>query len=122
MKYLLLTNPNECPKCRTQAVPKSLPAQCRACGMHLFKSTDAINRWIEETGWREFWVYCGKDYGWKHSTMLDETKPLERDHYKPEKLPDNYGTTEYLNEKIANSRIELKEALKHKKKIGIPHK
>jgi hypothetical protein len=121
-KYILLTDRNVCPKCRTQAVPKSLPALCRACGMQLFKSTDAIKTFVEQTGWREFWVYCGKDYGWKHSTQLDDERPLERDYYKPEKLPDNYGTEEYLQQKVANSRIELNKALKHKKKIGIMHK
>ena len=120
MSYLLLKDRSVCPKCRTQAVPKSLPAKCRACGMWLFKSTDAVNRFMAETGWRELWVFCGSE-GWKHSTQLDEAKPLTRD-VVTEKLPDNYGTSEFIQEKLDNSRIELKEALKHKKKIGVMHK
>ena len=120
-KYLLLTDRNVCPKCRTQAVPKSLPGQCRACGMHLFKSTDATKTFVADTGIRDWWMYCGKDIGWAHSTQIDNMQPLTRS-YEIEKLPDNYGTSEFIQEKLDNSRIELKEALKSKKKIGIPHK
>jgi len=121
MSLLLLKNKIQCPKCR-RPHRCLLPSQCRVCGMWLFLATHDFDKFQEDTSWREYWVFT-TNYGWVHQTQLKmELKPLEQDYYKPTKLPENYGTQEFINEKIANSRIELKEALKHKKKIGIPHK
>ena len=121
MNYLLLTDPKFCPSCRRNGVPSSLPAKCRCCDMWLFKATDSILRFEEDTGWREYWVWTGKDKGWMHSTQVKKEMALERE-LRQEKLPDNYGTEEYLKQKVADSRMELRDALKRKKKIGIPHK
>jgi len=112
-KYLLLLDRRQCPSCRTKNVPSSLPAKCRKCGIQLFKDTDQTKKFIEETGIRELWVFCWGD-GWKHSTMLNQ-KALER-VYEIHKLPSNYGTPEFVRDKISDSRAELRAALKRKKK------
>ena len=85
--------------------------------MHLFKATDAISKFEEDTGWREYWVWTGKTKGWCHSTQLKAEKALERE-VKLEKLPDDYGTEAMTARKISESRMELKEALKKKKIKG----
>ena len=113
--YLLLTDRNECPKCRKLAAPKQLPALCRWCGMHLFKSTDALLKFEEDTGWREYWVWTGFQEGWKHRTQVFSPAPNSRIP-NIEKLPDNYGTEAFIQQKIADSRKELKEALKQKRR------
>lgn len=113
--YILLINCDECPKCRRKSVPKQLPALCRNCGMYLFKHTDNLAAFVADTGWREYWVWTGLDGGWKHSTQLDAPTPMHR-VVEIEKLPDNYGTQEFINQKIDDSRIELKTALKRKRK------
>lgn len=121
MSYLLLKDRNVCPACRTQAVPKSLPGRCRACGMWLFLATNDFDKFEAETGWREYWVFTTQN-GWMHQTQLKiRTEALSRE-VVTEKLPDNYGTPEFIQQKIQDSRKELKAALKNKKKIGVPHK
>ena len=113
--YLLLTDRKQCPKCLRLAAPTNLPALCRNCGMHLFKSTDNLAAFVADTGWREYWVWTGTEEGWKHSTQLDAPNPLHRVVEIP-KLPDNYGTQEFIDQKIADTRKELKEELKRKRK------
>ena len=112
--YLLLKNVKECPKCRDLFAPTYLPGQCRKCGMQLFKHTDNIKRFEHDTGWREYWVYM-PDKGWMHRTQIFGERPLPR-IVEDEVLEDDYGTQDYVNRKIDNSRIELKEALKKTKK------
>ena len=119
--YILLKDRNVCPACRTQAVPKSLPDSCRACGKKLFKATDDFELYEQHTGWREYWIFTSQN-GWMHRTqVLERTQALTRE-VVTEKLPDNYGTPEFIKAKLDNSRSELKEALKRKKKIGVMHK
>ena len=113
-EYLLLKNIKQCPKCQRESAPTYLPGQCRNCGMQLFANTDNIKRFEHDTGWREYWVYT-PDKGWMHRTQIFGERPLER-FYKEEELDADYGTQEYQNRKIENSRIELKEALKKVKK------
>ena len=50
-----------------------------------------------------------------HRTQVFAERALSRE-LEEEKLDANYGTTDYLNQKIDNSRIELKQALKKTKK------
>lgn len=111
--YILLKDKKRCPKCDHATVPRSLPSRCRHCGMLLFKDTDAIKRWEEDTGWREYWVWTNLN-GWMHRTQVFDQSPIRRET-KLQKLDDNYGTEEFINQKIANSRMELKDALKKKK-------
>lgn len=128
--YILLKDQTCCPKCRTQAVPKVLPARCRCCGMMLFTIFHDFEKYERFEGWREYWVWTGIEEGWKHRTqLLDEHgKPLKQSQalereYKAPKLDDDYGTESYIERKIQESRIELKQRAKDfKKKIGIPHK
>lgn len=117
-KYLLLRDRNQCPACRTPNAPKILPSVCRCCEMRLFKATDAILRWEEDTGWREYWVWTGEAKGWMHRTQVFNEMALERE-YRAEKRPDNYGTKEFLQEKVQKQYEEAKNALK-KKKVKIP--
>jgi len=112
--FLLLMDSRQCPKCRNHSAPTYLPGQCRCCGMQLFKHTDNIKRFEHDTGWREYWVYTN-DKGWMHRTQIFGEKALSRE-VEEDVTPDNYGTQEYLNEKIDNSRAELKKALKKSKK------
>lgn len=121
-EYLLLKDKSKCPKCQSKGV-RELPGACRNCGIKLFKATDQIINFEADTGWREYWVYTTVN-GWMHRThLLDERgkfikrkpKALEREYNEPE-LDSDYGTQEYQNRKIENSRIELKEALKKVKK------
>ena len=104
-KYILLLDPKCCPACHRPTVPSHLPGRCLACGKHLFLAEHNFKRFQDETGWREYWVYTGKLEGWKHSTHLNDpqAKALEREYHAPE-LPSNYGTQEYLDQKIARAR------------------
>ena len=108
--YLLLTDKTKCPKCYIKCVPSSLPARCGNCGMRLFKAADSI-KWFEaDTGWREYWVWCGKQEGWKHRTQVFDPNPLVRKQ-KFQELDSDYGTEAYIHKQVDNSRIELKKAL-----------
>jgi hypothetical protein len=101
--YILLLDKTICPNCHHATVPSHLPGQCRHCGKHLFLATHDFQQFQADTGWREYWVYTGE--GWKHSTHINTPNAvaLEREYHAPE-LPSNYGTQEFLNEKIANAR------------------
>ena len=112
-QYLLLLDKAICPKCRRKAVPPYYPAQCRNCGMMLFLSGNDFAGYERNTGWREYWVWTGKDKGWVHrSHIFDESaKPLDRVYDIP-KLDADYGTPEYQKKKVDNSRAELKDHIK----------
>lgn len=105
--YILLGEISFCPACRRKTVPEVLPGLCRACGMWLFKASDQIKKFEDETGWREYWVWTGKQKGWVHRSHLfdtdgrivrDETA-LDRVYREPE-LPKDYGTPEYQKRRI----------------------
>ena len=113
--YLLLTDRKQCPKCGKYRVPPYPPGLCRNCGMNLFRSMDGFIQFEIDTGWREYWVWTGKDEGWKHRTQIFNPSPIKRDYNLPN-MPDNYGTQEYINQKLENSRIELKKHLSERKK------
>ena len=89
--------------------------------MWLFKGTDDFEKFETDSGWREYYVFNSQN-GWMHRTqILDEHgKPLarvnalEREYVAP-KLDDDYGTESYQNRLLANTRMELKDALKKKK-------
>ena len=113
--YLLLTNKAQCPKCNHNFVPTYLPGRCRNCGMQLFDVTDNFTAFEQETGWREYWVWTGKIKGWMHRTQVFAERALSR-KVEQEKLDSDYGTQEYINRKIDDSRMELRDALKKKKR------
>jgi predicted amidophosphoribosyltransferase len=113
--YLLLTDKKQCPKCQRNYAPAYLPGQCRNCGMQLFSVTDNFVAFEEETGWREYWVWTGMAKGWKHRTQVFAERALSR-VVEEEKLDADYGSQDYINRKIDDSRIELRDALKKKKR------
>ena len=123
MNYILLTNPKECPACRHEAAPTYLPGKCHNCKMQLFKWEDCFRKFEDETGWREYYVFTGKDFGWKHRTHLfsvEDSKPveakaLEREYVAP-KLEDDYGTPQFIERKKKESRKELVAELKKRKR------
>lgn len=88
-EYLLLKNLAGCPSCRRLAAPQRLPGVCRNCGVMLFGPDDNYERFQEETGVREYYVYNTTD-GWVHQTQLKERRANSR-VYVPPKLPDDYG-------------------------------
>ena len=112
-EFLLLRDVSICPSCRRKTVPSHLYGQCRNCGMLLFDQTNNFAGYERDTGWREYYVWTGKNEGWKHrSHIFDESaKPLDRVYEIP-KLDADYGTPEYQKKKIANSRSELKDRIK----------
>lgn len=113
MSLLLLKNKAQCPKCRRQhKVPTY--GQCRQCGMMLFDLHHDFLSYEKDQGYCEYWVWHNQN-GWMHSTQIKGPTVLDRD-YKPDVLPENYGTQEYLNQKIDDSRTELNQALQEKKK------
>ena len=118
-KYILLRDRNHCPACQRPAVPNSIPAKCRSCGMQLFKFTDNLTKWEAETGWREYWVWTGSEFGWKHRShvMGEGAKALTRSYEIP-KLPDDYGTPEYQTRRLNETRSELQEAMRKTKPKG----
>jgi len=83
----------------------------------LFRSGNDLTSYERDTGFREYWVWTGKDKGWVHrSHLFDESaKPLNRVYEIP-KLDADYGTPEYQKKKVAESRSELKEHIKTLKK------
>ena len=111
---LLLKNKHQCPKCRYDTAPQYLPGQCRACGMQLFDYTNDLQKFEDETGWREYWVWH-RDKGWMHRTQIFNERALEREIVE-DVVEEDYGTEAYINRKIDNSRIELKQALAKGKK------
>lgn len=113
MNLLLLKTKSQCPKCRREHGAK-LYGQCRQCGMMLFELTHNFKAYEKDQGYCEYWVWHSEN-GWMHASQIERATVLDRD-YKPDVLPDNYGTTDYLNQKIDESRIELKQALAEKKK------
>lgn len=106
--YLLLTHKVECPACRRHSVPKYLPGVCRTCGMRLFDASNGFKRFEEETGWREYWVWCGYEEGWKHRSQVFNPEPLHRVYKAPE-LESDYGTEQFQNRKLkeASSRVHF---------------
>jgi hypothetical protein len=81
--------------------------------MLLFDGKNNFQGYEHETGWREYYVWTGKNEGWKHrSHILDESaKPLSRAYDIP-KLDADYGTPEYQKKRVSNSRAELKDHIK----------
>ena len=81
--------------------------------MMLFDKSNNFEQYEKDTGFREYWVWTGKDKGWVHrSHLFDKSaQPLDRVYEIP-KLDDDYGTPEYQKKKIANSRSELKDRIK----------
>ena len=82
--------------------------------MWLFKASDSIEKWEEDTGWREYWVWTGLDKGWKHRTQIFDERALSRIVERYDREAD-YGTQEYLNRKASKAVNELAQE-KHKKK------
>lgn len=69
---------------------------------------------------KNFWVWTD-DKGWIHAVhALEGLRPNERE-FKEEKLPDNYGTMEYIEEKKRNANFEAQairaDMLKNKGRI-----
>jgi threonine synthase len=119
---ILLKEPLQCPSCRRNAAPALLPARCRNCGMMLFKASDNFKKFEDETGWREYFIFF-TETGWKHRSHVYTTECIEVQRetvldrtYKPPELPSNYGTEEFIKDKLDNSRFELKEEIRQIKK------
>jgi hypothetical protein len=65
---LLLLDDQQCPACRRKH-RLSTYGQCRNCGMMLFNNKDQWEKYAEDTGWRELWVYT-IEKGWCHYSQL----------------------------------------------------
>lgn len=85
--------------------------------MMLFRSSDNFQQYEKDTGWREYWVFTSMD-GWKHRTQVFDPNPLTP-VVEPEKLPENYGTQEFLNEKVQTVRQQAKSEIKERTKKRI---
>jgi hypothetical protein len=117
--FILLKDPSTCPACKSNTAPASLPGKCSNCGKQLFKFTDAIKKFEQETGLMEYWVWTGSEHGWKHrSHLVDQSSKALTRSYEIPKLPDDYGTDTYQARRIRESRIELREAMKKPKYKG----
>jgi hypothetical protein len=101
MSLILLKHREFCPACFRQNLVKAY-GQCRNCGMWLFETRHDTDKFVADTGWREFYVF-NSQLGWMHSTQYKSPKALERE-YKPEKLPDDYGKK--THEQMAQEAIE----------------
>lgn len=112
MSYLLLTDAKKCPACRRSHLVPTY-GQCRHCGMMVFMAQHDFESYQKDTGWREYWVYT-KSNGWMHQTqLLMRQEALARD-VEMEKLPDNYGTEEFVNQKIDDVKAGAKAAIKER--------
>mgnify|MGYP006289054729 CR=1 FL=1 len=112
----MLKNSSECPACRRLHLGRT-PCQCRQCGMMLFNSKHDFRQYSIDSVSKNFWVFT-IEHGWIHAVhALEGLRPNERE-YTEEKLPENYGTMDYINEKKANANFEAreyKEVMKNKK-------
>lgn len=84
--------------------------QCRNCGMWLFEAHHHMDKFVADTGWREFWVF-NSQHGWMHSTQYKNPQALER-VYVPEKLPDDYGkktAQQRARDAVEDSRRKARE-------------
>lgn len=86
--------------------------------MWLFDKSHNFKKFEDESGWREYWIWFGREKGFVHRSHIFTTEcievqretPLERVYKAPE-LPSNYGTKAFIKENLDNSRFELKEEI-----------
>ena len=113
--YLLLTNHFECPACRRPHNITHGYGECRKCGEMLFNHIHQWEKYAEETGWRELWVFT-KENGWMHYTQLTMRTEAQSRSIKVNTTP-----IETKEERIAKVRAETKAKqrwyLSQKKKI-----
>ena len=88
--------------------------------MWLFRWGNGFRSFEQQTGWREYWVWIGKDRGWVHrshifsaedSKSIETAAPLNR-VYTPPKLADDYGTEAYNRRKAESLHEPAKEFVK----------
>ena len=107
--FLLLLDPRECPACRHKSVAgQGSSRHCSNCGKFLFFEPFNFVKYEADTGWREYWVWCGEE-GWKHRDHLfdDNSKALHRTYKMPE-LDADYGTQSYLDRKMSQAGPRVK--------------
>ena len=76
---ILLKQKSRCPVCAADIYSLHLPTNCRNCGILLFYGHQDFEKYEQQTGWREYWVFF-REGGWKHRThILDfDGKPINR--------------------------------------------